>query len=60
MLEAAEVQCPVCWEMIEIELDLSEGSTSYIEDCSVCCHPMRVTLEVDEAYQYRLTVDSEA
>ena len=38
-----EVMCPSCGEPIELWLDLSVDSQSYIEDCSVCCCPMQVT-----------------
>ncbi|HEX4871252.1 MAG TPA: CPXCG motif-containing cysteine-rich protein [Nevskiaceae bacterium] len=48
MLEEAEVSCPYCWETIVLELDLSAGSQTYIEDCQVCCRPITVRLRVDE------------
>jgi hypothetical protein len=48
MLEDAVVQCPYCWEEIELSVDLSGGSAIYTEDCPVCCQPMTVRLEVDE------------
>ncbi len=34
-------QCPYCWEEISMLLDTSISS-SYIEDCEVCCHPIKV------------------
>lgn len=40
------VQCPYCGEVFETVVDLSSGSTSYIEDCPVCCQPIEFTLEV--------------
>ncbi len=40
MLETQTVQCPYCWETIEIVVDLSIGEQEYIEDCSVCCNPI--------------------
>lgn len=40
LLETVTVQCPFCWEMIEIVVDTSAGDQSWIEDCSVCCHPI--------------------
>lgn len=40
------VDCPFCGEPIELLLDLSAGSQTYIEDCQVCCQPMQVRLEV--------------
>ncbi len=48
MLEEAEVTCPYCWETIVLEVDLSAGSQTYTEDCSVCCQPIVVRLQVDE------------
>lgn len=48
MLEEVTVQCPHCWEIITLELDLSEGDQSYVEDCSVCCGPIVVSFAVDE------------
>ena len=38
------VQCPYCGEPIEIQGDRSAGSHAYIEDCSVCCRPIEVSL----------------
>lgn len=46
--EPVEIQCPYCGETIEIVVDCSVESQSYIEDCSVCCRPMNLTVTVDE------------
>lgn len=43
------VQCPYCGEPFETQVDLSSGSTSYFEDCRVCCQPIKFTLEVAES-----------
>jgi len=40
------VECPYCGERFETMLDLSAGSTSYIEDCQICCRPIEFELEV--------------
>lgn len=40
------VRCPYCGETFEAVVDLSSGSTSYIEDCQVCCRPIEFRLEV--------------
>lgn len=37
--------CPNCWQRISMVLDLSAGSQEYIEDCEVCCRPIRVSYE---------------
>lgn len=34
-------QCPHCWEEISMLLDPSISS-SYIEDCEVCCNPIQI------------------
>jgi hypothetical protein len=48
-LQSSGVLCPYCGETFETVIDLSCGSTSYIEDCQVCCRPIEFRLEVDEA-----------
>jgi hypothetical protein len=40
------VQCPYCGEPFETMVDFSSGSTSYIEDCAICCRPIEFLLEV--------------
>ena len=35
-------QCPYCWERISMLLDTSIATTTYIEDCEVCCRPIQV------------------
>jgi transcription elongation factor Elf1 len=60
MLEDATVTCPACWEEIVLELDLSAGSAVYTEDCSVCCQPMLVRLNVDEGTgEFTVSVEAE-
>lgn len=34
--------CPYCWEEISFVLDLSVSDQSYIEDCEVCCRPVKI------------------
>lgn len=34
--------CPYCWETISMLVDLSVHNQEYIEDCEVCCHPLRI------------------
>lgn len=43
------VQCPYCGERFETAVDLSAGSFSYVEDCQVCCQPIELVGEVDDA-----------
>lgn len=43
-----EISCPYCGETIEIVVDRSAGNQDYIEDCRVCCQPIRLTIALDE------------
>jgi len=57
MIEEADVTCPHCWETISLMLDLSAGHQDYIEDCAVCCHPMRVMLLAEDGRLIELRVE---
>jgi hypothetical protein len=43
------IECPYCGEAFETLVDLSAGSASYVEDCQVCCQPIEMQLQVDDA-----------
>lgn len=45
--ELAEIFCPYCGESIEIVVDCSVESQSYIEDCQICCRPINFTVSID-------------
>ena len=44
--EEASVQCPWCWEYITVLVDPSAGDQAYVEDCSVCCRPIELSVAV--------------
>jgi hypothetical protein len=48
MLEEVTIDCPWCGEAITLQVDLSAGSQSYVEDCQVCCQPIIVQAMVDD------------
>jgi hypothetical protein len=50
-LEFVTLHCPYCGEAFESAVDLSAGSSSYTEDCAVCCRPIVVTARVDDSDQ---------
>ena len=41
------IRCPFCTARMDVVLDLSAGSQSYVEDCQVCCQPMQISFETD-------------
>ena len=44
--ETVRLFCPYCGEPVEIIVDTSIDLQDYIEDCSVCCRPMELTVAV--------------
>lgn len=40
--------CPYCGEAIQLNVDVSAGPQSYVEDCQVCCQPFQVAVTVEE------------
>ncbi len=44
------VECPFCAEEIDVWVDPGGGDhQEYIEDCSVCCRPIRFVTEREES-----------
>jgi len=39
--------CPYCGEHISMVLDLTIPKQTYIEDCEVCCNPIRIRYATD-------------
>jgi transcription elongation factor Elf1 len=40
--------CDSCGEEIVVPVDVSAGAEQdYVEDCPVCCHPMRLRVLID-------------
>lgn len=58
MLEEATVTCPHCWEEIVLGIDASVEEQDYIEDCSVCCQPMRVICRCEDGQLTQIAVES--
>jgi transcription elongation factor Elf1 len=45
---ATTIQCPYCGESFTTFVDLSQGDTTYIEDCQVCCQPIEFDVTVQD------------
>ena len=53
--------CPYCGEIIDAFIDTSQGNQTAIEDCSVCCRPIELSIYVDENNQeYHLTAKTDS
>lgn len=44
MDDVAQVQCPYCFEVLELYVD-PEGAGSMVQDCDVCCRPWQLFVE---------------
>lgn len=45
-LAEEEIHCPYCGEQIGVLIDCSEERQEYIEDCQVCCRPIRFQVSI--------------
>ena len=39
-----EIVCPHCGESFPLQVDTSQPSQELIEDCTVCCRPISLTI----------------
>lgn len=53
------IQCPSCWEWIEVIIDPSIEEQVYTEDCSVCCRPIVIHVLHPGSGQERIEARSE-
>ena len=47
-LESVLIQCPYCWETLDISVDPSVQEQEYVEDCQVCCRPIVIHVTFDD------------
>lgn len=50
------IACPYCGESYETSVDLTGGSFEYVEDCQICCQPIDLKVEVNEASELHSVV----
>ncbi|MBT8131333.1 MAG: CPXCG motif-containing cysteine-rich protein [Gammaproteobacteria bacterium] len=51
LLVERSVTCPSCWEKHDVVIDLTTTEDHLIEDCQVCCNPMRISFQRDADLQ---------
>jgi hypothetical protein len=56
-IEEVAYHCPHCGEPVTALVDRSLPEQDYVEDCEVCCRPIRLVVHVDPE---RVTVVPEA
>ncbi|HET8800556.1 MAG TPA: CPXCG motif-containing cysteine-rich protein [Marinobacter sp.] len=47
-LDSVLIQCPYCWETLDISVDPSVAEQEYVEDCQVCCQPIVLHVTFDD------------
>jgi hypothetical protein len=47
-IEQETIVCPHCGEQIDLLIDCSAGHQEYVEDCSVCCRPIMVSVQIED------------
>ncbi|WP_339781908.1 CPXCG motif-containing cysteine-rich protein [uncultured Marinobacter sp.] len=47
-LDSVLIQCPYCWETLDISVDPSVVEQEYVEDCQVCCQPILLQVVFDD------------
>lgn len=40
-----DITCPHCGEVFPLQIDTSQREQSLIEDCTVCCRPITLTIQ---------------
>jgi hypothetical protein len=43
----ANVTCPHCGEVFPLQIDTSQSEQTLIEDCTVCCRPINLTIQCE-------------
>ena len=44
LITQTDITCPYCGETFVLEVDTSQSEQTLIEDCSVCCRPITLTI----------------
>jgi len=55
--QSLPVSCPWCFETIEILLEDDSQPGDWVEDCSVCCHPLALSLRIGPDGGFALDID---
>ena len=58
--DEATYVCDSCGEEIVVPIDVSAGAhQDYVEDCPVCCNPMRLRVEIEPDGEARIEGEHE-
>jgi hypothetical protein len=55
LTQEAEIACPHCGETFPLVIDTSQPEQSLIEDCTVCCRPIPLTVYCEPGAVLQIT-----
>ncbi|HEY4282406.1 MAG TPA: CPXCG motif-containing cysteine-rich protein [Chthoniobacterales bacterium] len=53
----ADVTCPHCGETFPLQIDTSQSEQTLVEDCTVCCRPMTLSVQCRPGEVVDLVID---
>ena len=59
LIAQTEIGCPHCGQTFSLEVDTSEGEQILVEDCSICCRPMTLTIRSEPGTVLDVTTSDE-
>lgn len=58
-IQELDALCPYCGEAISLLVEYGQLGESHIEDCQVCCRPIRVMVSASEEGELRVDLIAE-
>jgi len=52
-----DVTCPHCGEAFSLQIDTSQADQTFIEDCTVCCRPITLTVHCRPGEVLNVAID---
>jgi hypothetical protein len=54
-----ETSCPSCGEKLSVQIDVTGGGRQeFIQDCEVCCRPLRIRIELKAGKVLRFSAEA--
>lgn len=57
--EDVPLQCPYCGETINVIVDCSIEQQEYVEDCQVCCQPIKLEIMIQKGSSPQIKASQE-
>ena len=58
LIVETEITCPHCGEVFPLQIDTSQSEQTLIEDCTVCCRPISLTIQCEPGVVVDLAIVS--